>query len=1018
MTELENPLQYTNYGTYTSEPNTEQLKLYFTLSPSDLVFLERTRTPNSKLGMALQLTTLRFLGTFLVNPLNTPAVVNDFLSLQLGFDGIELESYATKKRTVFHHQELIRTYLGYQEFKGTGFIAASRVLLERLQISEENEIILFDLVTKTLLERSIVLPGATTITRLIRRARERIRVRLYKKIYSRLSKTFQKKLEQLLLVPKGELRSLLDSLRSAPTHSSSNTILAALERVNQIGLYTISTLKLEDIAENRLAVLIRYGLTTKVQTIALFSRERCLATLAVTMQHLEKQAIDDVLTIFDTVMRESSLRAQRRYQRQRLRSLGDLDKAALTLRDAARLVLDTNVVSKHLRTRILESIGESTLEQAVLNITELTTPGDDLESQAWKASHAGIARFINGFLETIPFEGQPSAKGLLEAITFAKRIAKVGQSDWGEPPRAFIPKAWLAVIFPSGRKSTKKKIDDSTFNRSAYIVCLAHCLHQALQRGEVYCPKAIKFGDPRTKLIELETWQAMKKEVLELLKLPSQANPFLDQHSKSLHDRLSSVAATIGENQLVKLKQKGDDLKISLTPLEPVPLSATQLELNKAIGNRLPEIALAEVLLELNARTGFITAMLEHDHLGQSQRHYAQNLETSLAAVLLSEACNIGLKSVAQELNSALKLNRLEITKARYLKAEGIRQANRCLVEYHSQKALSKQWGAGEVASADGLRFVVPTKNILSQANSRYFGRGRGITYYSLVSDQFTQVNGTVIPGTVRDSLYLLGTLLEQDTNLEPTEIMTDTAGYSDIVFGLFQLLGYRFSPRLKDIGKARFWRSDRKAKYGAIQDLVKHRINTTVIHEQWDEVLRLVGSLKLGKLKATDVTKVLARGNKLSGLGRAIQAIGRISKTIYLCDYLEHETYRRRIHTQLNHGELRHDVARHIFYGRKGKIFKSYQRGLEEQLGALGLVVNAVVVWNTDYMTAILSLLEAMGDDVLIEDLVRVTPLKTQHIKVLGEYRFELHPDVIEGDLRPLRDPNSSIGLEDEFEE
>ena len=243
---------------------------------------------------------------------------------------------------------------------------------------------------------------------------------------------------------------------------------------------------------------------------------------------------------------------------------------------------------------------------------------------------------------------------------------------------------------------------------------------------------------------------------------------------------------------------------------------------------------------------------------------------------------------------------------------------------------------------------------------------------------------------------------------------MTDTAGYSDIVFGLFQLLGYRFSPRLKDIGKARFWRVDRKADYGAINDLVKHPINTTVIVEQWEEVLRLVGSLKLGKVKATDVTKVLARGGTLSGLGRAIQEIGRISKTRYLCDYLESEPYRRRIHTQLNHGEMRHDVARHIFYRHKGKIYKRYQRGLEEQLGALGLVVNAVVVWNTDYMTAILGVLEAMGHDVLEDDIARVSPLKTKHLKVLGEHRFELHPDVIDGDLRPLRDPNSSVGLEE----
>jgi TnpA family transposase len=66
----------------------------------------------------------------------------------------------------------------------------------------------------------------------------------------------------------------------------------------------------------------------------------------------------------------------------------------------------------------------------------------------------------------------------------------------------------------------------------------------------------------------------------------------------------------------------------------------------------------------------------------------------------------------------------------------------------------------------------------------------------------------------------------------------------------------------------------------------------------------------------------------------------------------------------------MRHDVARHIFYGHQGKIYTQHQRGLEEQISALGLVVNAVVVWNTDYTTVILGVLEAMGHDVLEEDI------------------------------------------------
>ena len=76
--------------------------------------------------------------------------------------------------------------------------------------------------------------------------------------------------------------------------------------------------------------------------------------------------------------------------------------------------------------------------------------------------------------------------------------------------------------------------------------------------------------------------------------------------------------------------------------------------------------------------------------------------------------------------------------------------------------------------------------------------------------------------------------------------------------------------------------------------------------------------------------------------------------------------------------------------------------------------MVNAVVVWNTDYMTRIIGLLREMGLEVLDEDIARITPLKTRHIKVLGEFNFNLHPDVIDGDLRPLRDPNAFIGLEE----
>lgn len=87
------------------------------------------------------------------------------------------------------------------------------------------------------------------------------------------------------------------------------------------------------------------------------------------------------------------------------------------------------------------------------------------------------------------------------------------------------------------------------------------------------------------------------------------------------------------------------------------------------------------------------------------------------------------------------------------------------------------------------------------------------------------------------------------------------------------------------------------------------------------------------------------------SGLTKTIVEVGRIDKTLYLLNYIDDENYHRRILTQLNRGESHHAVTRAICHGQKGDIRKRYTSGQENQLGALGLVTNAVVLWNTIYI-------------------------------------------------------------------
>src|SRR6202030_3780778 len=107
--------------------------------------------------------------------------------------------------------------------------------------------------------------------------------------------------------------------------------------------------------------------------------------------------------------------------------------------------------------------------------------------------------------------------------------------------------------------------------------------------------------------------------------------------------------------------------------------------------------------------------------------------------------------------------------------------------------------------------------------NPKYFGYERGVTYYNLVSDQFTGLNAIVVPGTLRDSLVLLAVVLEQPTELNPIEIMTDPGAYTDVVFGLFWLLGYRFSPRIADMGNSSLLRLAPTSDYRPLHSVARH---------------------------------------------------------------------------------------------------------------------------------------------------------------------------------------------------
>lgn len=98
---------------------------------------------------------------------------------------------------------------------------------------------------------------------------------------------------------------------------------------------------------------------------------------------------------------------------------------------------------------------------------------------------------------------------------------------------------------------------------------------------------------------------------------------------------------------------------------------------------------------------------------------------------------------------------------------------------------------------------------------------------------------------------------------------------------------------------------------------------------------------------------RTLARDGHPTPLGQALAKYRRIPKTLHLLAMVDpvDETYRRTVTRQLNIGESRHSLARKILHGHRGDIMQPYRAGQEDQLGALGLVLSAVVLFNTRYL-------------------------------------------------------------------
>jgi TnpA family transposase len=983
------------YGRFAGEPTADQLARHFHLDDADRAFVAEHRGDHNRLGVAVQLGSVRLLGTFLDDPAEAPPSAVRFAADQLSIAvSADLMAAYGASEGRWRHGPRIRERYGYRAFTDFGVaFRLNRFLYALCWTGTDRPLALFDRAVAWLLSAKVLLPGLSVLERAVARVRSRASAHLHRRLIEGVTPEGRERLDGLVTVPEGGRQSALDRLRDGPYIQSGPEIGRALARLGEIRAIADGLPQADRLPPGKVAALARYASAAKAQAVERLPDDRRTATLLAFVHTLEASAGDDVIDLFDAVATTMFSQADTASKEARLRSLRDLDAAALKLRDMGNVVLDEATPDEQVRAAIFVLIGRDVLSAAVERVGALAEPHDDIYFAELRKHHRKI-RYAPALLAGLELGAAPGGRPLLDAVHYLRAV-HAGARRLGPPPTAFVPKGWAGQL----------KAADGSFDLIGYRLCVLDGLRRAIRRRDVFPVRSLRYADPRKGLLSGAAWEAVRPAVCRTVGVSASADEELGRLSRRLDLAYRETAARVPANPAVTIVSTSAGPDLSVEALDKVEEPLSLAALRAAVDARLPRLDLPELILEMHARTGFADRFT-HASEGSAR---AEGSATTICAVLVAEATNTGFEPLVRLDVPALRRSRLSWVKQNFLRAETLTAANTALVSAQNAVPLARSWGGGEVASADGLRFVVPVRTIHSGPNPRYFGRERGVTWYNLASDQYTGLNAITVPGTLRDSLNLLAVVLEQETELQPTEIMSDTAGYTDTIFGVFHLLGYQFSPRIADVGGTRFWRVDAKADYGLLDELASNRINVRLIAEHWDDLLRLAGSLKLGVVRAAGLTRTLQTNDRPTRLARALQELGRLVKTLYLLRFIDDESYRRRILVQLNRGEGRHQLARVIFHGKRGELRQRYREGQEDQLGALGLVVNLVVLWNTIYMDAAVNQLRAEGYEVRPEDVARLSPLGFKHVNMLGRYAFTLPEPVARGELRPLRDPRAA---------
>jgi TnpA family transposase len=937
------------------------IRLY-SLSDADRDFVLSKRGARNQLGMAVQISLLRYPGFGLRLENEPPAALIQFLAQQIGAPWPVFRDYARRDTTRREHFAEAAKHLGLRPCTSADRHDLLDCATNEAMSTDSGSAIVLALLQQ-LRDRRIILPAPARIERIAIGGRARSRRLAADAMVADIDAAQAARIDELLVSDPVLKRTPIAWLRAWAEAPGASNLMAILERLAYVRAFGLDPKLTERVSEWRFSQLAREGAVAPAFLLDEYGPRRRRATLVAQLLELETRLSDAAVGMFVRLILGLFTKARKSVERRYQATAKEVANLMRMLSSTIDVLSEARDAKRDPFEALDNEIGWSRLLAAKPVAAELGRKADEDPLIKACERYMTVRRFAPKFLESFTFRASSEKNALLAAVELLNRLNKGPHRAMPEkPPLSFLPKAWQRLIVKEG-----------AVDRRQYEIATLAVLCRRLASGDIWIEGTRNYQ-------QFDRYLLAKADVTEnakTLAVPAECEDYLRERSGLLDWRLRRFANALRHDRLMGVALRNGILRVSPTPAITPPEAE---RLDRALDRLMPRVRITELLHEVARRTGFAHAFTDL-RSGKPVEN-----ESALLAAILADGTNLGLERMAHASQGVTK-SQLAWIHTWHLREETYRAALAAIINAHHAEPMAAIWGAGETSSSDGQFFRAGWRGMGSGDVNAKYGIDPGMLFYTHISDQYGPFHGKIISATMGEAPHVLDGLLHHRTTLTIKEHYTDTGGANDHVFALCHLLGFRFVPRLRDFQDYRLGAVEKAASYKGIEALFGRPIRLDVIREHWDEIIRLAASIKAGTVAPSVILKKLAAFPRQNRLDFALSELGRLERTLFMLDWLESAELRRRCHAGLNKGESRHALAQAVFLHKQGRLVDRTFETQTYRASGLNLVTAAIVYWNTVYLGRAVDHLRSAGEPVPDELLRHVAPLGWNHISLTGDY-------------------------------